>query len=159
MFTHLATITLFTGLAVLTVIDARTRRLPDIVSLPLIGLGLLANFLIYSHWIAPVLGAAVGYGSLVALEVGYRRLKGRDGLGRGDAKLFAAGGAWCSAWLLPQILLVAAISALLFVGLVSVLKKQAVTSTSSIAFGPWLALGIATCWLFRAYGPAELILP
>jgi leader peptidase (prepilin peptidase)/N-methyltransferase len=159
MLVLFATVTLFAGLAVLTVVDAKTRRLPDTVTLPLIGLGLIFNFWIYSHWIAPLIGAVLGYGSMVALEVGYRRLRGRDGLGRGDAKLFAAGGAWCSAWLLPQISLIAATSALVFVALASLVKKQPVTGNVSIAFGPWLALGIAVCWLFRAYGPAELLLP
>jgi leader peptidase (prepilin peptidase)/N-methyltransferase len=42
----------------------------------------------------------------------YKRLRKRDGLGGGDWKLFAAGGAWLGWQLLPQLLLVAALGGL-----------------------------------------------
>ena len=39
-------------------------------------------------------------------------LRGRDGVGEGDAKLLAASGAWLGAALLPQVILLAASTAL-----------------------------------------------
>ena len=40
-----------------------------------------------------LIGAALGYSSLALFSVGYLSLRGKDGLGLGDAKLLAAGGA------------------------------------------------------------------
>jgi len=40
-------------------------------------------------------------------EYAFKTLRGKDGLGRGDAKLLAAGGAWCGWMGLPFIVLIA----------------------------------------------------
>lgn len=156
MLIHAATVILFCTLAALSLIDARTQRLPDVLTLPLILAGIAVNAVIFSSlWVA-LAGAGLGYGVLVALELAYRRLRGRDGLGRGDAKLLAAGGAWCGAWLLPLILLVGSASALAYVLLLAVLRRRAPDPGQPMPFGPWLALGIALCWIYRAYGPGLL---
>ncbi|WP_417498210.1 prepilin peptidase [Maricaulis sp.] len=156
MLTHAATLILFFTLAALSLIDARTQRLPDIFTLPLILAGIAVNGLIFSAPWAAIAGAAIGYGALVALELAYKRLRGRDGLGRGDAKLLAAGGAWCGPWLLPMILLAGSVSALLYVGLLALIRQRAPDPNQPLPFGPWLALGIALCWVWRAYGPGLL---
>jgi len=49
----------------------------------------------------------------VLIELTYRRLRGQDGLGRGDAKLLAAGGAWCGWSGLPLIVLISSALALI----------------------------------------------
>jgi len=157
MLIHAATLILFCALAALSLIDARTQRLPDILTLPLILAGIAVNGLIFSAPGAAIAGAALGYGVLVALELAYRRLRGRDGLGRGDAKLLAAGGAWCGPFLLPAILLAGSLSALLFVGALALVRRQAPDATQPTPFGPWLALGIALGWGWRAYGPGMVV--
>lgn len=134
------------ALAALAVIDARTFRLPDVLTLPLIAAGLAFALVSGAGIWLHVLGAGLGYLSLVAVEVAYRRLRGRDGLGRGDAKLFAAGGAWCGAAALPLILLAASASALLFI-VVLRLFRPGVGATTMIAFGPFLAFGIWIVWI------------
>ena len=98
-----------------------------------------------------LLGAAIGYGVLVGIETGYKKIRGRDGLGRGDAKLFAAGGAWCGAMALPIILLVASVSALLFVIILKIGLKKAVTLNSAVAFGPFLSFGIGLVYCMRGF--------
>lgn len=153
MLTHAATMILLVALAALSLIDARTQRLPDILTLPLIVAGIAVNGLVFSSWTVSIAGAALGYGVLVALELTYKRFRGRDGLGRGDAKLLAAGGAWCGAWLLPMILLAGSASALLYVLSLALIRRQAPDADQPMPFGPWLALGIALCWGYRAYGP------
>ncbi|WP_417468500.1 prepilin peptidase [Maricaulis sp.] len=156
MLIQAATVILFSTLAVLSLIDARTQRLPDVFTLPLILAGIAVNGLIFSAPWAAIAGAAIGYGALVALELAYKRLRGRDGLGRGDAKLLAAGGAWCGLWLLPMILLAGSVSALLYVGGLALIRRRAPDPHQPLPFGPWLALGIALCWIWRAYGPGLL---
>ena len=140
-------------LAVLAHIDARTYRLPDAITLPLIPAGLIANILVFDSLLPALIGAALGYLGLVGLEIAYKHLRGRDGLGRGDAKLLAAGGAWCGALALPFILLVASFAALLFVLLMSVIRGRKPSGTTMLAFGPWLAFGIGLVWLVKAYWP------
>jgi leader peptidase (prepilin peptidase)/N-methyltransferase len=148
------------GAAVLVaaaVVDARTRRLPDILTLPLIAMGLLAAWAVGLPLWLHVLGAALGYLLMAGLELGYRRVRGRDGLGRGDAKLLAAGGAWCGALGLAPVLLIASASGLLFV-LVLRIAGRAMAPDAAIAFGPFLAFGIALVWTFQRTGlwPAAL---
>ena len=156
MLIHAATLFLLCALAALSLIDARTQRLPDVLTLPLILAGIAVNGLIFSSLWTALAGAALGYGALVALELAYRRFRGRDGLGRGDAKLLAAGGAWCGAWLLPFILLAGSVGALVYVGLLALVRRRAPDPAQPLPFGPWLALGIALCWVWRAYGPGLL---
>ena len=158
MLVTLLSVVLLVSLAALAHTDARTFRLPDALTLPLIPAGLISNILVFDRlWLA-LIGAALGYLGLIALELGYRRLRGRDGLGRGDAKLLAAGGAWCGALALPFILLVASLGALLFTFTMAAIRGKMPDATTRLAFGPWLAFGIALIWLMRAYWPdASLI--
>jgi leader peptidase (prepilin peptidase)/N-methyltransferase len=126
-------------------VDLRTYRIPDWLSLPLVACGLAWAALAQpDRWPAHAIGAAAGYASLAAFGELYFRLRGRDGLGLGDAKLFAAGGAWLGWQALPLVLALAAVA-----GLVFALATGRRGRHARIAFGPWLALGIWLAWLFR----------
>ena len=140
---------LIMSLLVLSIIDALSFRLPDWLTLPLIILGMVSTYLMNMSIIMSFLGAAIGYGVLVGIEIGYKHIRGRDGLGRGDAKLFAAGGAWCGAMALPVILLFASVSALLFVVTLKIGLRKAVSLDSAIAFGPFLSFGIGLVYCMR----------
>jgi leader peptidase (prepilin peptidase) / N-methyltransferase len=94
--------------------------------------------------------ALAGYAALLAVEVGYRRLRGRDGLGRGDAKLLGAIGAWVGLQGLAACLFVAASAGIVFILAGSRLRGTEVRGDVAIAFGPFLALG---GWLTWLYGP------
>ncbi len=134
------------GWALLTLawIDAVCLRLPDFLTLPLIvaGLGEAA-------WLEPealrarAFGAAVGYSALWGLAWVYRRARGREGLGLGDAKLLAAGGAWVGVWLLGDVVLAAALA-----GLVWAVRRGRVDLGARVPFGPFLAAGIWGVWLY-----------
>tara|TARA_R110002073_G_scaffold69054_6_gene171347 strand:- start:48711 stop:49202 length:492 start_codon:yes stop_codon:yes gene_type:complete len=143
-----SSLVLFAMLSALAFIDAHEQRLPDILTLPLIGFGLIAGFLNETPLWSGLSGAAIGYASMVAMEVGYRRMRGADGLGRGDAKLFAAAGAWCGLIALPYILLVASASALVFVLTARLVGAIKFSANTRIAFGPFLAFGIAVVWIW-----------
>lgn len=138
------------GLLLLGAIDRRTGLLPDVLTLPLILAGLLAALFEPGGPSLPdrAIGAAVGYLLFAGLGFAYHRLRGRDGLGLGDAKLLAAGGAWLGWQALPWVVLVGA-GAALVVTLAS--ARGQLSRHTAIAFGPWLALGI---WLMRLIGPA-----
>ena len=157
MLIHFATFFLLAVLLALAIIDARTRRLPDKLTLPLIGFGLATNFYVLETGLIALMGAIIGYVFFWAIEMGYRRFRDVDGLGRGDAKLLAAGGAWCGAWLLPYIVLAAALGGIVQVVLLGRLRGEELNGQTSLAWGPWLALAIAVVWLSRAY--SDTLLP
>jgi leader peptidase (prepilin peptidase)/N-methyltransferase len=139
-------------LSALTVVDIRTYRLPDLLTLPLIALGLAATALIDPAalpWHA--VATAMGYGLLAGVAALYRWLRGRDGLGLGDAKLLAAGGAWLGPAGLPSMLALAAVSALAVVA-VARLAGRRFTADEAIPFGPFLAMGLWAVWLFGPIG-------
>jgi leader peptidase (prepilin peptidase)/N-methyltransferase len=128
-------------------IDLRSWLLPDALTLPLIIAGLAAAFLFSpDQLIDRALGAALGYLSLIAIAALYRALRGREGLGGGDAKLLAASGAWLGAAALPQVVLLAALSAL---ATAACLRPAGIRLGihSALPFGPFLALATWVLWL------------
>jgi leader peptidase (prepilin peptidase) / N-methyltransferase len=146
----LISVLLAAALVTLSVIDLATTRLPDMITLPLTLAGPpIAWALGWDDPIWRALSAAVGFLALFGVAQGYRALRGRAGLGMGDAKLFAAAGAWLGMGALPSVLLWACGVALAGVVLAVVLRRK-VEASSSIPFGPFLAFGFWTVWL---HGP------
>lgn len=131
-------------------VDIRSWLLPDVLTLPLVVAGLLAAAVFDPEQLTDrSLGAAAGYLTLFTIALLYRRLRRREGLGGGDAKLLAAAGAWVGAFALPQVILLAALSALVAAGILR-LAGIRLTAQSALPFGPFLALATWVLWL---YGP------
>jgi leader peptidase (prepilin peptidase)/N-methyltransferase len=76
----------------------------------------------------------------------YRRMRGRHGLGLGDAKLLAAAGAWLGWAALPSVVVIAAVLALAL-ALAQALGCAKLALTGKLAFGPHLALAFWLVWL------------
>jgi len=89
------------------------------------------------------IGAALGYGALLAIALAYRALRGRDGLGLGDAKLLGALGAWFGWQALPFILLIAASTGLA----VMLATGRAKDRTARAPLGTFLALAALPAWI------------
>lgn len=100
---------LLSALLLLAVVDAATWRLPDVITQPLLWLGLLFNLgATFVPLSDAVWGAVSGYLTLWCVNGVYRLARGRHGLGAGDFKLLAALGAWLGWRALPLLLLLAA---------------------------------------------------
>ncbi len=141
-------------LIALTFIDIDHQLLPDNLTLPLLWIGLLLSLWVpQASMPVPVdpresiIGAVVGYLSLWSVYHVFRLLTGKEGMGYGDFKLFAALGAWLG-WkmLLPLILIAAAVGAV--VG-VAMLRLRDQNRSTPIAFGPFLA---SAGWLMLMFG-------
>jgi leader peptidase (prepilin peptidase) / N-methyltransferase len=135
------------ALLALAWIDWEHLLLPDAITLPLAPAGLAAAL-----WLAPealaahAVGAALGYGAFRGFAWAYRRLRGREGLGQGDAKLLAAAGAWLGWEALPVVLLLAALVGLALAGALA-LRRGGLDPGAPLPFGPCLALSFWLCWL------------
>lgn len=143
-------------LLALALIDARTFRLPDALTLPLLlaGIGLGAVGLTGSP-ASQALGAALGFGVFRGVGAAYRRFRGLDGLGLGDAKLLGAAGAWVGPSGLPSVLAIACAGALGGAALCA-LVRGGIAWRAPIPFGPALAAGLWLTWL---YGPIVMAPP
>ena len=140
-------------LLLIAVVDGEHFWLPDQLTLPLLGTGLLAAAALERlSVVESLVGAAVGFGGLWLVGRAYRRIRGREGLGGGDPFLLAAGGAW-TGWIgLPGVLLWAALAGLSVVA-ARLLTGGRVSGSDPLPFGVFLALGV---WLIWLLGPPGL---
>ena len=149
-----ASLLLGSSLALLGVIDALVFRLPDLITLPLIALGLVVTGLHdRADLIAHVIGATAGYAVLAIAAAAYARVRSREGLGLGDAKLMACAGAWLGWSPLPLVLLGAAMGGIAWLA-VARLRHGATAWAQPAPFGVPLALAIWTAWLVAVGGVA-----
>lgn len=126
-------------LLALALIDWDTTLLPDDITLPLLWLGLIAAAL---QWTTVPLstslwGAVAGYLSLWTIYWAFKLVTGKEGMGYGDFKLFAALGAWFG-WplLIPMILLASVIGAIVGIGMKF---TSGLREGGYVPFGPFLA--------------------
>ena len=134
---------MFVMLLTISLIDINSLRIPDKLSLPLIAMGLaLAAITSRTAALDHAIGAAVGFSLFAGLGEVFFRFRGVDGLGLGDAKLFAAAGAWLGWQNLPLVLLLAT-----FGGLIQALLWQRQKPQAHLAFGPWIALAMGLVWI------------
>ncbi len=141
------------ALLALAAIDFRHYLLPDFLTLPLIPLGFLAAWLTDpSTVVDSLIGAVSGLIFVVALRYIYRLIRHREGIGLGDAKLLAAAGAWVGWMGLSSVILIAALSGLVFVAGLRFTRKD-VSAADRVPFGIFLSLGLWIVWL---YGPLTL---
>jgi leader peptidase (prepilin peptidase)/N-methyltransferase len=142
-------------LIALTGIDIDHQLLPDSITLPLMWAGLLAAVVIGPVAGSPIpvsardalIGAAAGYVSLWLVFHAFRLITGKEGMGYGDFKLFAALGAWLGWKLLPLVILLSAATGAVLGILMIALRGR--DRAAPMPFGPYLA---AAGWLALMYG-------
>lgn len=123
--------------------DFERGLLPDNLTIPLafVGLGVIGIYAEYAptlNVVDSVLGLAVGFFSLMSINMIYRYLRAQDGIGRGDFKLFGALGCWFGWLMLPVMLFCAALLALAF-SLVT-MKSRGLAYSRAVPLGAFLAL-------------------
>jgi leader peptidase (prepilin peptidase)/N-methyltransferase len=138
----------------LACIDWDTTLLPDDITLPLLWAGLCAAALgvIATPLPSALWGAVAGYLSLWLVYWAFKLVTGKEGMGYGDFKLFAALGAWFG-WqaLIPLILMASVIGAVVGIG---IKLRGSLREGGYVPFGPFLALAGLTAMIF---GPASIL--
>jgi len=129
-------------------VDWRCKLLPDMANYSLIAMGMLVSYAKESRegLLLSLLGAIIGYGVFFIISKVYAKVRNRQGLGLGDAKLLAAGGAWVGPFLLSWIVLIAALVALVTL----LVQNRPLRADTGLAFGPALALAIFMVWSWQA---------
>lgn len=138
----------------LACIDWDTTLLPDDITLPLLWAGLCSAGLKLTDTALPdaVWGAVGGYLSLWLVYWAFKLVTGKEGMGYGDFKLFAAFGAWFG-WqaLIPIILMASVIGAVIGIG---IKFRGELREGGYVPFGPFLALAGLTAMIF---GPSAIL--
>ncbi len=142
-------------LIALTGIDIDRQLLPDILTIPLLWLALIASLWHAPDGVAPpvatqdaVIGAVAGYVFLWSVFQLFRLVTGKEGMGYGDFKLYAAIGAWLGWQMLPLVLLLAAVVGSV-VGVAMIVARRHGRGVP-IPFGPYLA---GAAWIALLWGP------
>jgi leader peptidase (prepilin peptidase) / N-methyltransferase len=143
------------AIVALACIDWDTTLLPDDITLPLLWLGLIIAALRWNpltNLPDALWGAVAGYLSLWSVYWVFKLVTGKEGMGYGDFKLFAALGAWFG-WqaLVPIILMSSVIGAI--VG-IAMKMASSLREGGYIPFGPFLAGAGLTALIF---GPQAIL--
>jgi len=138
------------ALLVIIWIDIAHQIIPDVISLPGIGIGLLFSFFSpFITWQSSLIGILAGGGILYAIALIYLFWRGIDGMGGGDIKLLAMIGAFLGWQALPFVIFASSLSGSL-VGL-SAMIKQKKGGQTRIPFGPFLSISALIYLLFQKY--------
>jgi leader peptidase (prepilin peptidase)/N-methyltransferase len=143
------------ALLALALIDWDTTLLPDDVTLPLLWAGLIVAALGWNPAVQlmdALWGTVAGYLSLWLVYWAFKLVTGKEGMGYGDFKLFAALGAWFG-WsaLVPMILMASVIGALVGIALKF---SSGLREGGYVPFGPFLAGAGLTAMVF---GPQSIL--
>ncbi|MEO7161123.1 MAG: A24 family peptidase [Polaromonas sp.] len=143
------------ALLALAVIDWDTTLLPDDITLPLLWGGLIAAALQWNPAVdlpTALWGAVAGYLSLWGVYWAFKLATGKEGMGYGDFKLFAALGAWFG-WpaLVPMILMASVIGAVIGIAMKF---SSGLREGGYVPFGPFLAGAGFTAMIF---GPQSIL--
>ena len=132
-------------------IDLKHFIIPNSLTFPLMFIGFIKSFdpnldnFLFPNYINSLIGGVLGYLIIWLIIFAYKKIKNKEGMGLGDAKLLSAIGFWFGWVSIPFVLFLSSIIALGF-SLPSLVNKSKNLS-SQIPFGPYIILGI-TLYIF-----------
>jgi leader peptidase (prepilin peptidase)/N-methyltransferase len=137
---------LITFFVIIFFIDLRHFIIPNELTFPLMFVGFVKSFdpnlysYIFPNFINSLIGGIVGYLTIWIIIFLYKKIKNKEGMGLGDAKLLSAIGFWFGWIAIPFILFFSSFVALAFAipGLVNKSKNL----SSQIPFGPYLVVAV-----------------
>ncbi len=144
---------IFTWIAIsLIFIDLDHHLLPDQLTLLLVWIGLfLSVYSVFANAHDAIIGAIAGYLIFATVQLLFKLVTGKVGMGQGDFKFLAGLGALLGWQQLPVIILLASIIGLIFGGVQMAIRQQ--FKSVPIPFGPYLAFA---GWISLMWGPQIL---
>ena len=135
-------------------IDLRHYIIPNSITYPMMILGFIKSFdpnlnSIFPNYMNSLIGGIFGYAMIWSIIYFYKQIKKKDGMGLGDAKLFAVIGFWFGWISIPFIIFLSSIIALIYV--LPDLLKNSKKMSSQIPFGPFIIIGTIFYLVFQDY--------
>ncbi len=139
-------------LLLIAALDLRHYWLPYRLTALLGFSGIAALFIVRGDVVSSLAGGAAGFLGLEAVRVGYRWLRGREGLGGGDPLLLGAIGLWTGWQALPFVMIGAALAGF---GLIAVwrLRGAEIGAATRVPLGACMAIAAIGVWIAAACVP------
>ena len=133
-------------------IDLKHYIIPNSLTYSMMILGFIKSFVpnldpIFPNFLNSLIGGLLGYGIIWSIIYFYRQFKKKEGMGLGDAKLFAVIGFWFGWISIPFVVFLSSIIALLSV--LPDLLRSSKKLSSQIPFGPFIILGTIFYLVFQ----------
>lgn len=133
-------------------IDLKHYIIPNSLTYSMMILGFIKSFVpnldpIFPNFLNSLIGGLLGYGIIWSIIYFYRQFKKKEGMGLGDAKLFAVVGFWFGWISIPFVVFLSSIIALLSV--LPDLLRSTKKLSSQIPFGPFIILGTIFYLVFQ----------
>ena len=133
-------------------IDLKHYIIPNSLTYSMMILGFIKSFdpnldPIFPNFLNSLIGGLLGYGIIWSIIYFYRQFKKKEGMGLGDAKLFAVIGFWFGWISIPFVIFLSSIIALLSV--LPDLLRSSKKLSSQIPFGPFIILGTIFYLVFQ----------
>jgi len=133
-------------------IDLEHYIIPNSLTYSMMILGFIKSFVpnldpIFPNFLNSLIGGLLGYGIIWSIIYFYRQFKKKEGMGLGDAKLFAVIGFWFGWISIPFVIFLSSIIALLSV--LPDLLRSSKKLSSQIPFGPFIILGTIFYLVFQ----------
>ena len=126
-------------------IDLKHFIIPNVLTFTLMFVGFIKSFdpnlnkAIFPNYINSLIGGVFGYLIIWLIIYFYKKVRKKEGMGLGDAKLLSAIGFWFGWLSIPFTIFISSLVALIFV-IPSILNKSR-RMTSQIPFGPYIIIG------------------
>ena len=133
-------------------IDLKHFIIPNELTFPLMIIGFIKSFdpnlnqTIFPNYINSLIGGLFGYSIIWLIIFIYKKIRNKEGMGLGDAKLLAVVGFWFGWLSIPFTIFISSLVALILV-IPSILNKSR-NMTSQIPFGPYIIIG---CILYVSF--------
>ena len=150
--TTLLLIVLSLAFIIIFFIDLKHFIIPNEITFLMMALGFIKSFdpnlnSMFPNYIHSLIGGLFGYGIIWSIIYFYKQVRKKEGMGLGDAKLFAVIGFWFGWIAIPFIVFLSSVIALLSV--VPSLLKNSRTMSSQIPFGPYIIVGTLVYLVFE----------
>ena len=133
-------------------IDLKHFIIPNVITFPLMALGFFKSFdpnlsYLFPNYLNSLIGGAFGYGIIFSIIYFYKQVRKKEGMGLGDAKLFAVIGFWFGWISIPFIVFLSSVVALISVVPSLILKSKQMSS--EIPFGPYIIIATLVFITFK----------
>ena len=140
------------SLIIIFFIDLKHFIIPNVLTFSMMALGFAKSFdpnlnPMFPNYINSLIGGIFGYGIIWSIIYFYKQIRKKEGMGLGDAKLFAVIGFWFGWISIPFIIFLSSVIALLSV--VPDLIKNSKQMSSQIPFGPYIIIGTLIYLVFK----------